>query len=250
MGAESWLAGIGERLSGLGVTASELSRAELDDLAPGIAPGLRGLLVREDWRLEPRSALAALRGAASAAGVEFRAEPVSGRMEADWLVIATGAAQGLADVAPELARLSPIKGQILRFAGRRGGRVSLRGQAAYAVPGADGLAVGATMEPGRSDTEIDPVALQPLADAAGQLFPDLATAAFGVSAGVRAATPDGLPMAGLSQARGVVLAVGARRNGWLLAPLVADVVAACIMGRESGPYAARLDPRRFEGRAR
>jgi glycine oxidase len=43
----------------------------------------------------------------------------------------------------------------------------------------------------------------------------------------------------------VVLAVGARRNGWLLAPLVAQVVAACVTGRDAGPYAARLDPQRF-----
>jgi glycine oxidase len=62
---------------------------------------------------------------------------------------------------------------------------------------------------------------------------------------VRAATPDGLPMAGFSAADGAILAVGARRNGWLLAPLVAQVVAACVMGRDAGPYAARLDPARF-----
>jgi glycine oxidase len=43
----------------------------------------------------------------------------------------------------------------------------------------------------------------------------------------------------------VVLAVGARRNGWLLAPLIAQVVTACVTGRDPGPYAARLDPGRF-----
>ena len=54
-------------------------------------------------------------------------------------------------------------------------------------------------------------------------------------------------MVGFSQTPGVIVAVGARRNGWLLAPLVAQIVAACVMGRDSGPYAARLDPARFEG---
>ena len=52
-------------------------------------------------------------------------------------------------------------------------------------------------------------------------------------------------MAGSGAAPDVMLAVGARRNGWLLAPLVAQVVTACVTGRDPGPLAARLDPRRF-----
>jgi glycine oxidase len=177
--------------------------------------------------------------------VEFRDAAVRERAAADWLVIATGADPGLADLAPELAGLTPIKGQILRFSDVRGGRISLRGEGCYAVPGVDGLAVGATMEPGRRDTTPDPAALAPLAVAAGRLFPSLAGVTFGVSVGVRAATADGLPMVGLSRTPGVILAVGARRNGWLLAPLVAEVVTACVTGRDAGPYGRRLDPGRF-----
>ena len=246
VGSDAWLAGVRAGLTRLGLHGTDLPRAMLEDHAPGIAPGLQAVLMREDWRLEPRPALQALRRAAQAAGIALRHEAVTGRGAADWLVVATGAAQGLADVAPELQRLSPIKGQILRFSDVRGGRISLRGEGGYAVPGSDGLAVGATMEPGVSDTRVDPVALEPLVRAAGSLFPQLAKATFGVSVGVRAATPDGLPMVGLSRAPGVVLAVGARRNGWLLAPLVAEIVTACVTGRDPGPYAMRFDPARFE----
>ena len=245
VGGEAWLTDIRARLARLGLRGADVPRGMLEEMAPGIALGLEAVLVREDWRLEPRPALQALRAAAQAAGVAFRTEAVSGRGDADWLVIASGAAQGLAGVAPELARLAPIKGQILAFQDVRGGRVSLRGEACYAVPGFEGLAVGATMEPGRSDTAIDPASLKPLIEAAGRMFPQLAAATFGVSAGVRAETPDGLPMVGLSQTPGVILAVGARRNGWLLAPLVAQVVAGCITGAESGPYARAFDPGRF-----
>ncbi|HLZ76709.1 FAD-dependent oxidoreductase [Phenylobacterium sp.] len=244
-GGEAWLALIRARLAGLGMRGADMPRAMLEEMAPGVAPGLEGVLVREDWRLEPRPALAALRAAAEAAGVVFRTEAADGRGEADWLVVASGAGQGLAGVAPELSTLTPIKGQILAFLAERGGRMSLRGEACYAVPGADGLAVGATMEAGRNDTAIDPASLQPLVEAAGRLFPGLADATFAISAGVRAATADGLPMVGPSQASGVILAVGARRNGWLLAPLVARVATACVTGADSGPYAARLDPGRF-----
>jgi glycine oxidase len=66
-----------------------------------------------------------------------------------------------------------------------------------------------------------------------------------VLAGVRAATPDGLALVGRSAAPRVILATGARRNGWLLAPLIASAVAACVLGRDPGALAARLDPARF-----
>ena len=244
-GSEAWLARVRAGLGRLGQRGADLPRAMLEGLAPGIAPGLEALLVREDWRLEPGAALAALRGAAQEAGVTFRTAAVRERGEADWLVAATGAGTGLAEAVPELADLTPIKGQILRFGDRSGLSVSLRGEGAYAVPASGGLAVGATMEPGRRDAAVDPIALAPLVEAAGRLFPKLAEATFGVSAGVRAATPDALPMAGLSRTPDVILATGARRNGWLLAPLVAKVVTACVMGRDAGPYAARLDPQRF-----
>lgn len=250
VGGEAWLADIRARLMRLGLRGADLPQPMLGELAPGIAPDLQALLVREDWRLEPRPALKALRVAARAAGVTFRTEAVCGRGDADWLVIATGADQGLVGTAPELAQLTPIKGQILRYAERRGGRISLRGESAYAVPGSEGLAIGATMEPGVADTTPDMAALSPLVRAAGRMFPGLDGATFGLSAGVRAATPDGLPMAGLSATPGIILAVGARRNGWLLAPLVARVVTACVTGRDAGPYAARLEPARFSaGRA-
>jgi len=249
VGSEAWLAGVKMGMTQLGLHGAELGRVTLAALAPGLDEAFDlGVMTREDWRIEPRQALAALRRAAVSAGVVFRAEAVTGRGDADWLVAATGAAQGL---APELTRLTPIKGQILRFADVRGAGVSLRGEGVYAVPGSGGLAVGATMEPGRADAEVDPAALRPLAAAAGRLFPSLADATFHAAAGVRAATPDRLPMVGASSQPGVLVAAGARRNGWLLAPLVAQVIADCVTGRDRGPHAARLDTQRFEpGRAR
>ena len=48
-----------------------------------------------------------------------------------------------------------------------------------------------------------------------------------------------------------MLAVGARRNGWLLAPLVARMAVAYVLGQDVGDYAELFDPRRrqTEGRA-
>ena len=241
VGNEAWLAEVRAGLMKLGLRGADLPRSMLDELAPGIALDLQGLLVREDWRLEPRATLAGLRQASQALGVQFSSETVREPGDEDWLVVATGADRGLIAAIPELSQISPIKGQILRYSDLRGARISLRGEGAYAVPGSDGLAIGATMEPGVTDTRADIARLAPLVAAAERMFPRIAGATFGMSAGVRAATSDGLPMVGFSQTPGVILATGARRNGWLLAPLVAQIVTACAMGRDSGPYGARLD---------
>ena len=246
VGDPAWLSMIEAALIRLGVHGIELPNRTAAELAPGLSGAFpEAVLVREDWRVQPAAALAALRAAACAAGVQISCEPVAGLKDADWLVVATGADPSLAALAPELALLTPIKGHILRFAGVEAGRVSVRGQGAYAVPSADGLAVGATMETGVADPAPDPDRARPLHTAGARLFPALADARPEVLAGVRAATPDGLPMVGRSTAAKVILATGARRNGWLLAPLVARAVAACVTGGEAGPHAARLDPARF-----
>ena len=62
---------------------------------------------------------------------------------------------------------------------------------------------------------------------------------------MRAATPDGLPLVGESGRPGVWLAMGARRNGWLLAPLIAQVLADQLAGGDGGPWAAAFAPGRF-----
>ena len=244
VGSERWLATVRTGLSRVGLHGTDLGRTALDALAPGLSETFQeGVMTREDWRLEPVAALMTLRRAVVAAGVSFRAETVTDRGDADWLVAATGSAAGL---APEFAHLSPIKGHILRAQLDDAGRASVRGEGAYAVPTAGGLAIGATMEPGVADPTVDPSRAQPLLAAGTALFPVLAQAQVTLAAGVRAATPDGLPMVGASSAPGVLVAAGARRNGWLLAPLVAQLIAACVTGRDPGPYAARLDPQRFE----
>ena len=228
---------------------------------PGLGRDLGpGLFTPEDWRVEPRAALAALHAAARATGVRTVAQSVRGfapgvatfsdgeTTPTDLLILATGAATS--DLAPELAVLSAIKGQILRYAGVRADddRPVMRWRGGYAVPARDGLRIGATMEPGVADRRVDPALTAPFSQSAAELFPALKGAAFTAEAGVRAATPDGLPLVGASAAPGVWLAAGARRNGWLLAPLVARMLAAYLSDRDPGPYAGLLAPRRFASR--
>ena len=246
VGSDAWLGELAGRFTALGLHPTELPAAAVGDLAPELTDRFEhAFLVREDWRLEPLVALRALRHSAEAAGVTFGQSAVSTPEAGEFLVVATGASRSLTGLVPELAGLSPIKGHILRFkVPWANPGVTVRAENAYAVPGEGLIRVGSTMEPGRADDTVDPAKTERLYTAAARLFPGLAEAQFEAFTGIRAATLDGLPLAGPSTAPGVFLAVGARRNGWLLAPLVAQAIAARITGKDLDRFALRLDPAR------
>jgi len=236
-GSPAWREEVGARLTDLGLPTDDV--------------------IGEDWRLEARPALAAMRAAAERAGAVFAVGEVAdfapgrltladGRSEAfDALVLATGPGARAGRLAPETAVLAPIKGQILRVPSLDAEQVVVRGEGVYLAPG-EALAIGATMEAGRDDVTPDASATQALRASAKALRPALDLEAAVVEVGVRVTTPDGLPLVGWSRAPGVLLAVGARRNGWLFAPLVADMVAAYLTNDNPGPEAAVMDARRFE----
>jgi glycine oxidase len=219
--------------------------ARLEALQAPFERRAEALFSAEDWRIDARAALASLRAAAIGEGARFetRAFTPDDLPAFAAVVLAVGPGDG-AGLAPELTGLTPIKGQILRAdQGPQTGPV-IRGEGVYICPGPS-PAIGATMETGRTDLDIDLAATAGLRTAAIRLRPELATAVFTTEVGVRATTADGLPLVGWSATPGVMLAVGARRNGWLLAPLVADLVAAYLKGDNPGPDAAQLDARRF-----
>ena len=229
-GGADWLAGIAARFEALGAAFQRLDGALVD---------------AEDWRVEARPALDALRAAFQVLGgrVQPRAFATEDLPAFTAVVLATGAADA-GGLAPELTALTPIKGQILRAdRGPATGPV-IRGEGVYICPG-ERPAIGATMEAGRDDLTIDPSVTDALRAAAIRLRPELAQAVLTTEVGVRASTPDGLPLVGWSATPGVMLAVGARRNGWLLAPLVADLVASYLKGDNPGPDAALFNARRF-----
>lgn len=243
---------------------AEAMRVSLEALGARIAAppsvtlvGLQAVFTPEDWRLSPAEALPAMLGAFRAAGgtavrgalaaIEVGGAVLSdgGRIVADRIVLATGA--GGRGLAPELSTLSPIKGQLVGFPDLvpPAGAPILRCQGGYATGGEDGLCVGATMEAGASDLMADPAVIERLHALAARLYPAARDLEPIPAVGVRAASPDGRPLVGPSVAEGVLLAVGARRNGWLLAPLVAEIIAAYLAQGDPGPYAEVLAPARF-----
>ena len=247
------------RLAVLDPSSEVLSEAKSAVLCPGLACDGPVLFSALDWRLEPDAALAALQGAFAAEGGRMADVAVTGWSKgearlssgeiypADVLVLATGSAAGPAPAIAQLGQLTPIKGQILRFEAQSPlVGPSVRATGIYVAPSAHGAVVGATMQAGQTDLRIEPQAVSRLHAAAGRLFPALLGAKPTARAGVRAATADGLPLVGSSPEHdGVMLAVGARRNGWLLAPAMADVVAARLRGLDAGAFGAAFDPARF-----
>jgi glycine oxidase len=227
-----------------GMAVEALDEAEARRRVPGLGAAGPFLFTPEDWRLEPQAMLHALHaGLIEAGGRLARADARDLVQDADVVIQATGPGRG---------DLKPIKGQILRFpgAGPRHGPV-VRGEGVYVAPSALGVVAGATMEEGRADRAIDPEAVARLAAGARRLFPALEAAEVEARAGVRAATPDGLPLVGLGEAEGtpvaqVLVARGARRNGWLLAPLIAEVLLDRLAGRPASAAAAAFDPGRFK----
>lgn len=247
------------RLSALGAQAERLGASEAERLSPGLSAPEGAIYTPEDWALEPRQMLSAMRAAFEAAGGVVQptavrqwqsAEAILADGEivrADVLILATGhAAHGMAEAPPELNALSPIKGQVAQFrAGPPATGPVVRGEGVYLVPRSPGPVAGATMQAGANDLEVEATAIDRLKAAAAKLFPELASTPTHGAAGVRAATPDGLPLVGPSRIAGLRLAVGVRRNGWLLAPLIAEIVAEQLAGGTGGRWARLFGPGRF-----
>ena len=230
------------------------------EIQPGSITDEGRISILSDVLVEPGPALEAMRaalahpvmkawvGSVARTPTGWRVATERGDVDARTLVLATGASKPVPGLPVEVARLvaqvKPIRGQI-GFVPDPTDAI-LRGLGVYVAPSGEGALIGATMEPGRRDLEPDAAAGRQLIDAAEQLLGRPVAGPVEWRVGIRGATPDGLPMAGASGEPGLYLALAPRRNGWLLGPLVAQVVADEIEGGGAGsPHAAALDPRRF-----
>lgn len=244
---------VAEALQAEGAQFERLSGAAVQALAPRLsAQPEGGLFSPEDWRLDAAETLGILATGFARRGGRRRL----GRVDAaglqallrgwDAVVLCAGwGAAGLAGAAPELAALTPIKGQLVRFEGAApAGGPTVRAARLYMAPGSAGVVVGASMEAGRADLAVSGEVHRELTEQAAAMFPHLRGRSARALTGVRAATSDGLPLVGRS-ASGLHLATGFRRNGWLLAPLAARMVVDQLAGRDPGPWAEAMRPDRF-----
>lgn len=174
-----------------------------------------------------------------------------GTIEADAVVLAPGAwaTERLAAAAPALKHVRPAKGHLVPVKLKRPLAPNIHAPGFYlAQRNATDVVLGATMEFDLYERRVDPEKVAALLAAAETLMPgEVARADQPAWAGVRAMSPDWAPMIGPSGAEGVFVACGHSRNGWLLAPITAEIVCAYVTGGEIDPLWAAFGAGRFEG---
>jgi glycine oxidase len=255
----------------LGLEAEWLPPRRCRELEPGLTPSFNGgVHAPGEASIDPRALAGALLAALAEDGVEvgtgtempgsaevrtgtevvaglFEGERLAGvrtaagELHADAVVLATGAWSGRTEWLPEHARppVRPVKGQIVELRSRDGAAPCeriLASERVYLVPRPDGrLIVGATSEEQGFDTTVTAGGVHELLREAYRLLPEVAEMELvDAMAGLRPGTPDNLPLVGPGAIEGLILATGHYRNGILLAPLTADLIADQLAGNGGG----------------
>lgn len=156
-------------------------------------------------------------------------------------------------LGPDRIPTRPVRGQMLAVAApsRTLLRHVVRAPEVYLVPRSDGrILIGSTIEEAGFDKRTDPDAIHRLHRAAINLIPELARARILEDwAGLRPGTPDDLPILGATSVAGYYVATGHFRDGILLAPLTAQIMAQVVMGGESEWDISAFSAARFATRA-
>jgi glycine oxidase len=149
---------------------------------------------------------------------------------------------------PHAFPVRPVKGQMLALVGGPKLRHVIRSPQVYLVPRSDGrVVVGSTLEEAGYDKRTDTETIQRLHQAAVRLVPDLSQArVLEAWAGLRPGTPDDLPILGATSTPGYFVAAGHFRDGILLAPITAHVMAQAISGDKTDFDLSAFSPRRFQ----
>jgi len=254
----------------IGLKAERLDARECRRSEPFLAPATRGgVFAPGDLSVDNRRYLAALRSAATAAGVRTiraaAARVAAGRvtlsngneLTAAHVVVAAGHATRHLDGVPNAIReaIRPVKGQILRLRHPNGMphiltrtvRAIVQSHDLYLVPRADGeLVVGATQEE-RADRDVTAGAVHDLLRDAVTAVPAVSELIFAEAvAGLRPGTSDNGPVLGPVGDDRLIIAAGHYRNGIMLSAATADAVAALLDGKDTHAAWAPFRPGRFE----
>jgi glycine/D-amino acid oxidase-like deaminating enzyme len=146
--------------------------------------------------------------------------------------------------------IRPIRGQMLSFLSRaRLLRRVIYSHHGYLVPRSDGrILVGATVEDVGFDKTTSAEGIDSLRLAAVEILPQLANADIGETwAGLRPFADDGLPVLGeIPGWDNAVVATAHYRNGILLAPKTAEIVASRIVDGIESEFLKVFSVDRFE----
>lgn len=259
-----------------GLDACWLSGSAVLALEPGLRPNIAGgILCPGDHQVDPRSTLLALKAAflgqggclAEAVSVE-RLEMEGGRItgigtsaglcRAGTVVVASGAAIAAGGLLPTEIRVPvrPLKGQSMALRSRPAfGRIAalpvdhvIWTSEVHIAPKTDGrMIVGATMEETGFDASVTAGGLYALLEGVRRVLPGAEEMVVeAVWAGFRPTSDDDAPILGQTVVRGLVLAAGHHRNGYLLAPVTARAIEDLVVDGAIRGAAAGFALDRFE----
>ncbi len=251
-----------------GLAVEHLNADTVRKLEPFISPDVReALFFPNDWQVENRNLLAALEKYAALNQIKIvenaqverltienntvvGAETIDAKFTAETVVLTTGAwtsiikADGFA-----MPQVKPIRGQMIAYqtAKRLFQRViySPRG---YLVPRLDGrILIGATIEDVGFDMETTDAGIEFLRENALEIAPSLVNLEISEKwAGLRPFAADGLPILGaFPELKNLFIATAHYRNGILLAPKTAKIMANKIIENDESKYLQIFSPRRF-----
>ena len=249
-----------------GVKIQEMSQNELLSREPQLHNPGGGFFLPGDHQIDNRALMQALVQSCRRNGVAFvlgknvtEIKPhgtaeilvISGRevFSAPQVVNTSGAwaAQiSVAGLSPPPIR--PVKGHILALESSEAPlRHVIRSHGCYLVPRRGGkVIVGSTMEEAGFDKSLRAGPLTQLLVAAQETCPILErSVVFDQWAGLRPASSDGLPLVGPTEIKGYFLGLGHFRNGILLAPVTAEILAGLLLLGESPYPISSILPSRF-----
>ena len=235
-----------------GVAAEWLSGQEVRRREPTLRPSVTaGVLCPLDHQVDPRLVMAALGLACRAAGVRVvegcaatgldwtngrvtGLHTAQGTVAAGTVVLASGAWSGESGLLPDHLALPvrPLKGQSIALrTTRQTGTLAqmVWTEQVHMAPKGDGhLIVGATVEDCGFRPGVTAGGLYALLEGARRVLPGIEEMAVeAVWSGYRPTSDDDAPIID-TLAPGLVAATGHHRNGYLLAPVTADAVAALV----------------------
>jgi glycine oxidase len=251
-----------------GVRCDRWSQEELAEEEPAAnQDALGALCIPEDAQVEPKKLLSAIALGAEHDGVRFKSGSAvhsvhveGGRVrgvqlgdqlvEADKLVVAAGSWTTQIPGLPfDTETIFPVRGQMIASETRPPlFRRVVFGAGGYVVTRPDGRVLcGSTMEKVGFQRGITFGGMAEVIRKATLIAPGLRDAPIQEHwSSFRPGTPDGLPLVGETRIEGLFLASGHYRNGILLAPLTAELIAEAMAGKPGSRESEALSPKRFE----
>lgn len=252
-----------------GLEVEQLTAQQIVKAEPFVSPDvIEGLFFEKDWQVENRKLLAALRKFAEESeinlientdvkqllienGTTFGAATFGQSFTAGHVILATGAWTTLIKSdAISLPKIKPVRGQMMSFSStkRLFSKVicSPRG---YIVPRKSGnILAGATVEDVGFDKSLTDIGIDSVKFNASEISPQLMNLPVEETwSGLRPFASDGLPIIGrFPQCGNLLIATAHFRNGILLAPLTAEILADEIIGESNSKYLEAFSLRRFQ----